>query len=454
MSIPENIFKSYDIRGLVDGELSTELAYRIGRAFAVFLRNNNLVSSGQKVVSGRDMRLTSPEFQKEVIRGLLDEGISVVNIGLSSTPFFNFACVSFPDYTGGIMITASHNPAEYNGFKFTLCSGLSVGKDTGLMEIKDLVLQNDFQDVKEKGSVEDVDIFEDYKNKVFSFIDKERIKKFKIVVDAGNGMAKVTMPRILAELPVDVEYLYLEPDGTFPNHEANPLKLETLQDLQKKVLELGADFGFALDGDADRVGLVDDKGQVVQASFVGALLGLQILKKHPGAHMLYDLRSSKVVGELWEQEGAVVELSKVGTSNVRKQMQDTGAVFASELSMHFYYADFSKVEITDLSLLYILQMLSEKDKPLSEIWQEMQKYHHSGELNFEVEDKEKVLQKLQEVYGNADKVLNLDGLSFYFKDFWFNVRMSNTEPVLRLNLEADSEELMKGKVEEVSKIIK
>ena len=453
MSIPEHIFKSYDVRGLVEGELSTDLAYRIGRSFAVFLKNKNLILEGQKVVSGRDMRLTSPDFQKEVIRGLNDEGVSVVNIGLSSTPFFNFACVSFPDYVGGIMITASHNPAEYNGFKFTLSSGLSVGKESGLMDIKDLVFKNEFVDSRKKGDVENIDIFEEYKNKVFSFVDKEKIKKFKIVVDAGNGMAKVTLPRILSELPVEVEYLYLEPDGTFPNHEANPLKIETLVDLQKKVLEIGADFGFALDGDADRVGLVDDKGQVVPASFVGALLGLEILKKHHKSLMLCDLRSSKMVQDIWEKSGASVNLSMVGTANIKKQMQESKANFASELSMHFYYADLSNVENTDLSLLYILQMLSERDEKLSDVWHNMQTYYHSGEINFEVKDKEKVLNGLKEKYGNAEKMLELDGFSFYFSDFWFNVRQSNTEPVLRLNLEADTEDIMKEKLLEVSEFI-
>jgi len=453
MSIPENIFKAYDIRGLVDGELSSDLAYRIGRVFAVYLRKSNFIVEGQKVVSGRDMRLTSPEFQKEVIRGLNDEGLNVVNIGLSSTPFFNFACAHFANYAGGIMVTASHNPAQYNGFKFTLGNCLAVGKESGMMDIKDMVLDNNFVDATEKGNVEEIDIFADYRKKIFSLVKKENIKPLKIVVDAGNGMAKVTLPRILSELPVDVEYLYLEPDGTFPNHEANPLKIETLQDLQKKVVEVGADFGFALDGDADRIGLVDNKGQVVEASFVETMLGLEVLKNHPGGLMLYDLRSSQSVAEIWESADGKVEMCRVGHAFIKKQMQDTKAIFGSELSLHLYYEDMYKIEITDLSLLYILQMLSEKNKPLSEIWHAMKKYYHSGEINFEVKDKEKVLNKLKEKYGKANKVLELDGFSFYFADFWFNVRQSNTEPVLRLNLEANSEGLMREKVQEVSSII-
>ncbi|HAO52631.1 TPA: phosphomannomutase/phosphoglucomutase [Candidatus Magasanikbacteria bacterium] len=453
MSIAENIFKSYDIRGLIKGELSEDLAYKIGRSFAVFLKKNNLLTKGQKVVSGRDMRLTSLGFQNEVIRGLNDEGLDVVNIGLCSTPFFNFACAYYSNYAGGVMVTASHNPAEYNGFKFTLGSGLAVGKENGLMDLKNFVLANDFEEVIDKGNVEDIEIFADYRDKVFSLIKKENIKPLKIVVDAGNGMAKVTLPKILSELPVEVEYLYLEPDGNFPNHEANPLKLETLQDLQKKVLETQADFGFALDGDADRIGLVDEKGDIVEASFVGALLGLAVLKNHPGAKMLYDLRSSKSVAEIWQQAGASVEMCKVGHSNIKKQMRDVDAVFASELSLHIYFGDVYKLEITDLSLLYVLQILSEDNRSLSEIWHSMQKYYHSGEINFEIEDKEKVLKKLKEKYSDA-KILELDGFSFYFDNFWFNVRLSNTEPVLRLNLEADSEELMKKKVKEVSEIIK
>ena len=266
--VPE-IFKAYDIRGLVGGQLSEELAYRVGRAFISYLRSLGSLGEDQKIVVGRDMRETSPVFAKEVIRGINDEGVDVVDIGMSSTPLFNFACANYSEYGGGIMVTASHNPAEYNGFKMTLSSGLPVGRGNGMEAIRDMVEKNDFITLDKKGTVSTRDVLEDYLERIFQIVKPESIKPLKIVVDAGNGMADITFPKLLKRLPVNVTWLFIEPDGSFPNHEANPLKIETLKTLQKKVIELHADFGFALDGDADRVGLVDENGKVVDASSPG-----------------------------------------------------------------------------------------------------------------------------------------------------------------------------------------
>jgi len=453
MAFPDHIFKAYDIRGLVDGELTRELAYNLGRAFVVFLREKSVKFESKKIVVGRDMRETSIIFQKEVIRGIQDEGLNVVDVGLVSTPLFNFACAHYDEHVGGIMVTASHNPAEYNGFKLTMGDGLPVGKNTGMDRMRELVQTGVFGENDIAGDVEQKDIFEDYKKKIFSIVSRDVIKPFKIVVDAGNGMAKVSLPKILKELPVKVEYLYLEPDGTFPNHEANPLKEETLRDLQKKVLENKADFGFALDGDADRVGLVDEKGQVVPASFVGGLVGLEILRQKPKSYMLYDLRISRAVVDMWEQAGAMTEMSMVGHANIKAMMKKTKAEFAAELSLHLYYRDMYDVECSDLSLLYILKILSKSNKSLSELWQEMNTRFHSGEINFEVEDKVGVLEKLKDKYSDAE-INYLDGLLFTYEDYWFSARASNTEPVLRLNLEAKTKEIMEEKVGEVNKIIK
>jgi phosphomannomutase len=368
MNIAQHIFKSYDIRGLADTELSAELAYKLGRAFVVFLRNQQRIKPGQAVVVGKDMRQTSPALQEAVMRGVSDEQVDVVDIGLVSTPLFNFACANYHEHAGGIMVTASHNPAQYNGFKMTLGDGLPVGEAFGMAEIKDLVIHSNYA---YQDSVDTFfpkkDILQDYIQKVFSVVPQESIRPMKLVVDAGNGMAKVTFPEMLKNLPVEVEYLYLEPDGSFPNHEANPLKVETLAALQKKVVETGADFGFALDGDADRIGLVDEKGEVVDASFVGALVGLEVLYNHPNARMLYDVRSSMIVPEVWQAAGASVEMCKVGHANIKKMLKETGGAFASELSLHLYYHDTFDVESTDLSLLYVLQVLSRENKPLSEL---------------------------------------------------------------------------------------
>jgi phosphomannomutase len=310
MAFPQHIFKAYDIRGLVEGELSIDLAYGIGRAFTVFLKNKGFLRDGRSVVVGQDMRKTSPGFAEAVIRGITDEGASVVDIGQATTPLFNFACAHYPEHAGGIMVTASHNPAEYNGFKMTLDNGLPVGKASGMAEIRDMVEKNVFTDAVTKGSVSTKSVLEDYYTRVFSLVSPKTVRPLKLVLDSGNGMGKVTFVELLKRLPVTVEYLFLEPDGTFPNHEANPLKTSTLRDLQAKVRETGADFGFALDGDADRIGLVDEHGDIVDASFVGALVGLEVLKVHPGAMMFFDLRSSMITPEKSGKLSSLTELDR------------------------------------------------------------------------------------------------------------------------------------------------
>src|SRR3989344_1127553 len=455
MQIAKNIFKAYDIRGLSATELSPELAYSLGRSFVVFLRNHNLLKPGQAVVAGRDMRGTSPSLQQALMRGASDEGVDVVDIGLVSTPLFNFACANYPEHAGGIMVTASHNPARYNGFKITLGNGLPVGEAYGMGEIKELVLNSGFDYNDSAGQIfPKKDVLADYLQKIFSIVPPDSIHPLKLVIDAGNGMAKVTVPEVLKNLPVTVEYLYLEPDGNFPNHEANPLKVDTLADLQKKVVETGADFGFALDGDADRIGLVDEKGQVVDASFVGALVGLEVLRTYPRAKMLYDVRSSMIIPEVWQAQGATVDMCKVGHANIKKSLKEIKGAYASELSLHLYYHDMYDVESTDLALLYVLQMLSREKKPLSELVAPLQKYFHSGEINFEIEDKAETMARVEEKYKDeASETSHLDGLWMKFVWGWASVRLSNTEPVVRLNLEAIDAQTMQEKIKEFSDLI-
>ncbi len=455
MTISENIFKAYDIRGLVATELDNDLAYRIGRAFVQFLRAHTHELTGKKIVVGYDMRPTSVAFHTEVIRGITDEGVDVVDIGLTSTPVFNFTCAQYPEHAGGIMVTASHNPAEYNGFKITLGDGLPVGKDSGMDEIKMLVMSmKPFVKIETRGSVSTMDAVPEYLNKIFSLVPQSSINPLKIVIDGGNGMANVSLPRMLEKLPVNVIYMYMEPDGTFPNHEANPLKVETLKDLQAKVKETHADFGFALDGDADRIGLVDEEGNVVDASFVGALIGLEVFRAHHQGHMLYDLRSSSIIPEMWRGVGATVEKSRVGHAFIKKQMKETSAIFASELSLHLYFHDMGDLEATDLALLYILHVLSREQKPLSTIVHPLKKYFHSGEMNFEVLEKDAVMKRIEEAFkSTATEVSYLDGLWMQFDWGWLSVRKSNTESVLRLNLEANSRDVMEAKVKEVRELI-
>jgi len=454
MSIPSEIFKSYDIRGLVASQLSPELAHKLGRAYVQFVRNQGNSLEGKSIVVGMDMRPSSVQFEQEVVRGITDEGVDAVTIGLCSTPLFNYACTSDERYAAGIIVTASHNPAEYNGFKMTLGDGRPIGKGSGMEEIQALVQGDMDEPHGEKGSVSAFDPLPGYTEKIFSLVSPETIGKLKIVIDAGNGMAKSTFPHVLASLPVVVEYLYLEPDGTFPNHEANPLKEETLSELKKKVVEVGADFGFALDGDGDRIGLIDEKGEMVDPSFVGALLGLELLREHDNSHMLYDLRTSMVARDVWEAAGATTDKSMVGHANIKRQMREQGALFASELSLHLYFASMHYLESSDLSLLYFLHLLTREQKPLSELVAPLKKYVHSGEHNFEVEDKDAVMQRIEDALKKeATEVSHLDGVWMSFGWGWVSIRKSNTEPVLRLNLEAKDEETMKEKLRVFSQLI-
>lgn len=457
MEIPSHIFKAYDIRGLAESELSEELGYRLGRAFVVYLRSKKMYRAGQAIVVGRDMRPTSPIFAAAVTKGILAEGAPVVDVGLCTTPLFNFACAHYDAHAGGIMVTASHNPAEYNGFKLTLGNALPVGRDSGMDAIRDLVMANTFENSKNsKAAVHTLDPLNDYLSRIYALVKPGTIKPLRLVLDAGNGMASATFPEVLKQLPISVEYLYLDQDGTFPNHEANPLKTETLAALQKRVVETGADFGFALDGDADRIGLVDETGTVVDASFVGALVGLEVLRNHPKAHMLFDLRSSAIIKEMWEKAGATTEMCMVGHALIKKMLAEDKRmpVFASELSLHLYFRDMYNVESTDLALLYVLQLLSRQSKKLSELVQPLRKYHHSGELNFKVADKEAVLTKIRATYAPlAVESSALDGVYYRFDWGWFNVRASNTEPMLRLNLEAHTLAKMNEEVVKLKQLL-
>ncbi len=455
MQIKHEIFKAYDIRGLVDGELSDKLAYRLGRAFVVLLKKKGLNLEKKAIVVGRDMRASSLGFQSQVMEGVTDEGVEAVDIGLCSTPLFNFATAEYPEHAGGIMVTASHNPAEYNGFKITFEDGLPLGGQTGMDELRHLISEYSFVNAEKKGKTVIRKITDQYLAKIFKIAGRESIKPVKVVVDGGNGMAAAVLPQLVDKLEIDADYLYMEPDGTFPNHEANPLKVETLRDLQAKVLAVKADFGMALDGDADRIGLVDEKGNVVEASFVGALLGLQVLRKKGSGNMYYDLRSSMIVPELWRKNGGNPRMCMVGHALIKKLMKEKPAVFASELSMHFYYGDLYNLESADLTLLFILQMLSREGKTLSQLVEPMKKYFHSGEKNFQVENKEEVIAELKNVFSvSARMVSRLDGLYMKFDWGWFNVRESNTEAVLRLNLEAVSSELMREKLNQIEKLIR
>lgn len=448
IAFPKHIFKAYDIRGLVEGELSDELFYRIGRAA--------VRKTGAKcVLVGYDMRPSSIPFTNALIRGVTDEGADVINIGLASTPILNISALRDSSVDLGIMITASHNPESYNGCKLLDTKTLlPIGLDSGLSEIRDMVETEEFGVSERIGTVTSQNVKQAYVDQIFAMADTSQLRPLTVVFDFGNGIEGIVIDDVLVRLPVTPTHLFKEPDGRFPNHEANPIKHETLRDLQRTVLEKKADFGFAFDGDADRVGLVDEKGNIISGDIMMALLVPTMLKKYPGSPVLYDLRSSRVVRETIEACGGIPIESKVGRTIIIQEMRKHSACFAGELSCHFYYTGLSNVESGDLTLLWFLKVLSESGKTMSELVAPLMKYVHSGEINFEVEDKDAMIATIENVYAaKGGHISHLDGVKVDFSDWWFLLRKSNTEPLLRLTLETSSKELTAEKVAEIRQII-
>ncbi len=443
MKINEEIFKTYDVRGTYPDQINEEIAKKIGEAYIVF-------SKAKTVVVGRDMRISSEGLAKNLIEGLTRQGAKVIDIGLISTPVIYYA-VNALHADGAIMVTASHNPKEYNGFKFTREEGIPISSETGLKEIKKIVEGEELPEAKTKGSIETKEMTEDYINFLLSKSDP--IKRMKIVVDAGNGMGGKTLPVLFRKLNLEIIPLYFELDGSFPHHEANPLKPENLVDLQNKVKETNADLGVAFDGDADRVGFVTGKGEIISGDMITALLAEEMLKEHPGAKILYDLRSSWATKEAIEQAGGIPIMSKVGHALIKAHMRKEEAVFAGELSSHYYFQDFFYCDSGVYALIKILELITDSGKTLEELIKPLQKYFSSGEMNFETKDKEKVMEAFKEKYKEAPKIFFLDGVSVEYPDWWFNVRPSGTEPLLRLKIEAKTKELLEEKKKELVEII-
>ncbi|MFZ6015330.1 MAG: phosphomannomutase/phosphoglucomutase [Patescibacteria group bacterium] len=452
------VFKSYDIRGLSPEQIDADFAYKLGKAIVIS-------QNPKKMMVGRDMRLTSPVLEDSLIKSLTEEGVDVVKIGQCTTPMFNILMgIADHDYDLGVMITASHNPGKYNGFKFVTGDMLPLGLGSGLEKIRDAFGSSN---VERRTSnvgevVEDPDALRRYVDFVIEKAElPEDMPDLKIVIDAGNGMAGYVLPGLLKKLPwLKVEPLYFNPDGNFPNHEANPLKVETLVDLKKKVQETGAVLGIAFDGDADRIGFVDENGEQIPGDILTGLFAIIELKKYGRGKVLNDVRSSWSVKEAVESADGDSVLCKVGHANIKNQMREVGAVFAGELSMHYYFNEFWNMECGDYAMLILLKELVNPFEPLSDLWHALRKYHHSGEINFEVKDKDAVIERVINEYKNdAIKVINIDGIRLEFGDpktgdaWWFNLRKSNTEPVIRLNLEATSEDFMKAKLEELANII-
>ena len=455
-----DIFKAYDIRGIYPNEINEEIVYKIGRAYVRFLKTNTKTAKQNcRVCIGRDIRQSSPALFKSLVRGITDEGADVYDLGLTTTPMVYFASGRL-DVNGGIVITASHNPAEYNGLKLCRKNAVPIGENSGMLDIKNIVLKNNFSKTAKKGKAVKKDIKKEYLDYFSSFANFNG-KKFKIAADAANAMGVLELD-VYKKFPKNIELItiYDEFDSAFPNHEANPLKIETLKDLREKVLEAKADLGIAYDGDADRLGFIDEKGGIIPMDLITGLIAKIILKKNPRAKILYDLRSSAAVKEIIEENGGIAEECRVGHALIKKQMRDEGAIFAGELSGHYYFEENYKAEAGSLPAIYLLNLMAESNRKISELTGEIKRYYHSGEINSEVEDKGAVIQKLKEIYKDGE-ISELDGVKISFWDnfekgkrWWFNVRPSNTEPVLRLNLEADNEKLMKRKKDELLGIIR
>lgn len=424
----QEIFKAYDIRGIYPDQLNDETAYRVGIAIADYLKL-------QEVVVGRDMRISGLALRDSLVRGLTDRGVNVIDLGIVSTPMVYFAVVNY-GYSGGIMITASHNPKDYNGFKVCREQAIPVFGEE-LQKIGQLAETIPLPSpTRKKGAILFKETLPDYKRHVLKFAT--RINRLKIVVDAGNGMAGTIFPRVFSDLDLEIKGLYMEPDGNFPHHEPNPLKSENLLDLQKKVLETNADLGIAFDGDADRVMFVDDQGQIISADRITLLIALEFLGEYPAETIVYDVRSSRIIPEKVSERGGKPVRCRVGHTFMKEKMRAEKAIFGGELAGHYYFRDNFYADNADIAAIFMLNLLSREDKGLAKILKPYQSYYSSGEINREVKDKEAKLREMAELCKDG-QVSFPDGLLVEYPDWWFNLRPSNTEPLLRLNVEAKSQ---------------
>jgi phosphomannomutase len=451
------IFKAYDVRGIVPDQLTAPMAVAIGAGFARFAR---AAEGASCIAVGRDMRASGVELSRALAAGVMSEGFTVVDIGLASTDLLYFASGSLD--LPGAMLTASHNPAAYNGIKFCLAGAKPVGQDSGLAEIRagaeDVFAHRDVSEVTDLSGhpgYSVTDLLDEFADHVRSFIDVSALRPMKVIADTANGMGGLIAPRVFAALPVDLEILFGELDGTFPNHPADPIQPENLVALRARILEAGADVGLAFDGDADRVFLVDDKAEPLSGSLTTSMVAAAVLEKHPGATILYNLICSKAVPEIVEERGGTAVRTRVGHSFVKAMMAETGALFGGEHSGHYYFRQNYRADSGTIAALTVLELMSKSALPLSELRKPFERYADSGEINTRVADVGTILSGVEERYLAAGASLDhLDGLTVDLGSWWFNMRPSNTEPLLRLNLEANSVEECAGHVADVIRLIR
>ena len=447
----ESIFKAYDIRGRYPDTLNEDVARKIGRAYVSFLG-----LSGSRVVVGRDMRLSGEPLEDAFVRGVTEAGADVLDIGLVSTDALYFA-VGHLEEPGGAMITASHNPKDYNGLKLCREDAIALSGDEGINQIRDLITSGKLPEPNEDaGSVEEGNITEDYAEHCLSFINTEGLRPLKIVVDAGNGMAGKMLPPIFEKLPFEYVPMYFELDGSFPNHPPNPIEPENMEELQERVVAEGADFGVAFDGDADRCFVVTENGVTISGDILAALVAKNVLEKEPGAAIIYSAVCSKALPELVRREGGRPIRTKAGHSIIKPEMRKHDAAFGGEHSGHFYFRDNYFADSGIIAMLTVAELVGRQEEPLSELLVPIDPYFRSGEINSEVEDQDKVMKRVEEHYAERDdpEIDHLDGLTVDYGDWWFNLRPSNTEPLLRLNVEASDRETMEKERDELLDLIR
>jgi phosphomannomutase len=447
MALEPKVFKAYDVRGIYPAELDEDGAYAIGRAYAEQFEPAT-------IAVGRDMRLSSPTMQEAFVRGAAEAGVDVLDIGMVGTEMLYYA-VGELGLDGGATITASHNPKEYTGAKIVRRGALPVGADSGLLDIRDrAVSPADVSRGQTPGRVQERDVYPGFVQKVLSFVDPTAVRPLRVVIDAANGMAGPMLEPILERLPIDAVRCFFEPDGSFPDHEPNPLLPENREFIMAKVKEEGADLGIAFDGDADRCFFVDDTGEFVPGDFVTALLAESILEKQPGGTIIYDVRASWAVRDVVERLGSTALPNRVGHAFIKLRMREVDAVFAGEVSGHYYFRDFYRADSGTIPALLMLELLSRRGQKLSELLRPFrERYFLTGELNTPVADVALTLQRLKEHFAAQGEISHLDGISITAADWHMNVRPSNTEPLLRLNLEALDRELMERKRDEALAVI-
>ena len=446
-----SIIKAYDIRGLVDGQITPEFTEAVGAAFAQFLIEEGEANS---LIIGEDMRPSSPNLAESFSKGATSQGLNVIRMGLASTDMLYFASgkLNLP----GVRFTASHNPAAYNGIKMCKSGAAPIGQESGLLRIKELVAQGAPSPAKDRGSVTHQSLLSDYVDFLLSLFpgtNEKSGRRLKVVIDAGNGMAGYTAPAVMSRLNVDVIPMYFELDGNFPNHEANPIEPKNLLDLQARVKAEGADIGLAFDGDADRCFLVNERAELVNPSALTGLIAVRELKAKPGSSIIYNLISSRAVPEVVAEHGGTAIRSRVGHSYIKKLMAETGAIFGGEHSGHFYFADFWRADSGMLAALYALTELNSSSQPLSELLAPFNRYLASGEINTTVADTSAALKRIVDHYSSGHIFDQLDGITVTSEGYWFNVRPSNTEPLLRLNVEAGTPEILAAVIKEAQGVI-